>query len=83
MFLQCWNHTANPNIGGVTLHESGHAFDFSIASISPNMAVSPSTSYAFSDVVGNVSGSTQTAASDFYYLIVEEESPTTVRLSGV
>jgi len=58
----------NPNIGGVTLHESGHAFDFSIASISPNMAVSPSTSYAFSDVVGNVSGSTQTAASDFYYL---------------
>lgn len=57
----------NPNLGGVALHETGHAFDFSIAAGSANKSIPPSSSKAFRSLV-NSSTNTPTAASDLYYI---------------
>lgn len=56
----------NPNLGGVILHESGHAFDFSVASNASNKSIPPSISAAFKSIV-NGSNNSSTVASDFYY----------------
>lgn len=56
----------NPNLQGITLHETGHAFDFSIGKRNGSATVTASNSKAYKDLFAK-SVNSPTAASDLYF----------------
>jgi hypothetical protein len=75
----------NPSLYNVTLHETGHAYDYALALASTHPGIPMSHTAAFKKLFNNVGHDTPTAASDEYFLNNGRQSqlaPATCTLFG-